>query len=98
MIMRVKLDCGCCVAKVFRAVGAFLSQDEGPATIKAVEVFRITGERNGAVVAWDVHPTQEQIDEFRQVWDCETGMDDATILHDAPSSIVDLPRFSSREA
>jgi hypothetical protein len=95
MIMRVKLDCPSIVADIFAAVGAFIGNDRGLSTILRVETFSLQAETFGAVVSWDIHPDSEQIAEFRRVWDEKTGLRATTIVHDAPSSIVDKPNFAA---
>ena len=96
MIMRIKLACPCCTAKVFAAVGAFVGHDEGPSTVRSVDAFHSNDDETvGAVVSWDVHPTRPQINEFRRIWDEMTDMRDVVIMHDAPSSIVDKPSVAA---
>jgi hypothetical protein len=95
MIMRIKLDCPSSVANVFAAVGTFIGNDRGSSTILRVDAFSLAYETFGAVVSWDIHPDSDQIAEFRRVWDEKTGMCTTTIVHDAPSSIVDRPNFAA---
>jgi hypothetical protein len=90
MIMRIKLLNAPDTASVYAAVGAFISTDLGPSSILRVEAFHADSEI-GAVVSWDIHPTRKQIAGFRRVWDLVTGLCGVTILHDAPSSLVDKP-------
>ena len=80
--------------KVFRVVGEFLRLDSGPSCLLSVDAFRLDDfGAIGAVASWDVHPTGCQMALFRRVWDERTGLTDVTILHDAPSSMVDQPRL-----
>jgi hypothetical protein len=95
MIMRIKLSCPNCIEKVFAAVGKFVGNDSGPSTILRVDAFHAAPEMAGVVTTWDIHPTRDQIAEFRQVWDETTGMLDVVILHDAPSTIVDRPNVAA---
>jgi hypothetical protein len=90
MIMRIKLDCPCCTAKVFAAVGTFIGKNEEPSAIRSVEAFEF-----GVSVSWDVHPSDEQIEEFRRIWDEMTQLEEIVIAHAAPSFVVDKPHFAS---
>lgn len=99
MEMDIELECPCCVKNVFSAIGEFLHADDGPSSILAVNVFEeedYEGEV-GVVIGWDIHPTREQIELFRTVWNEWSHFDDAVILHDAPSSIVDKPVSNRHE-
>jgi pantothenate kinase-related protein Tda10 len=95
MIMRVKLDCPSCVAKVYAAVGWFIGNDGGPSSLLRVEASSVDNDEIGVITAWDVHPTPEQVAEFRSVWDATTGLVGVTIIHDAPSSLVDRPNVAA---
>lgn len=80
--------------KVFRVVGEFLRLDRGPSCLMAVDAFRLDDlGAIGAVASWDVHPTGGQMALFRRIWDERTNLTEVTILHDAPSSVVDQPRL-----
>jgi hypothetical protein len=93
MIMRIKLDCPETTSKVFTAVGKFLAKDSGPSCLLRVEAGNVGGEHIGVITAWDVHPDPSQVARFRRAWDQATGLYGVTIVHDAPSSIVDRPDF-----
>jgi hypothetical protein len=75
---------------VFVAIGEVLRQDDGPSSIVSVNVFQKDGPI-GAVIGWDIHPTPEQIELFRTVWDDWSHLPNVVIVHDAPSSIVSKP-------
>ena len=95
MIMRIKLDCPEAVAKVFAAVGKFLAKDDGPSCLLRVEACNVGGDHVGVITAWDIHPNPSQVARFRSEWNQATGLYGVTIVHDAPSSIVDRPDFAS---
>lgn len=108
MQMNIELDCRNCHRNIYRAIGEFLAADKGGTSILTVDVFEITRTEEfvfgrtvpletpiktvGAAIGWEIHPCPEQVRLFRSIWDEETGMDDVTIIHDAPSSIVDEPK------
>jgi hypothetical protein len=93
MIMQIDLDCPDTTAKVFAAVGKFLANDSGPSCLLQVEAGNVGGEHIGVITGWDIHPTKEQVSQFRRAWDQATGLYGVTIVHDAPSSIIDRPDF-----
>jgi len=93
MIMRIKLDCPETTAKVFTAVGKFLAKDSGPSCLLRVEAGNVGGDHIGVITSWDIHPNPSQVSQFRRAWDQATGLYGVTIVHDAPSSIVDRPDF-----
>jgi hypothetical protein len=108
MKLNIELGCLNRHRNIYRAIGEFLAADKGGASILTVDVFDFTRteefvfgrtvpletpiETVGAAIGWDIHPCPEQVRLFRLIWDEETGMDDVTIIHDAPSSIVDEPK------
>lgn len=91
MEMDIDVSSRDCERDVYFAIGEFLATNIWLSCILAVEVFQVGGGAVGAVISWDVHPCRDQIALFRRVWLKRTGLSDTTILHDAPSSIVDLP-------
>lgn len=111
MEMNIEVGCLNCQRSVYRAIGEFLATNEWLSNIVSVDVFELTltSERVlgrvvpmetskdtiGACIGWDVHPCRDQIRHFRKVWDQETGLCDVTVIHDAPSSIPDVPGFAT---
>jgi hypothetical protein len=91
MQMNIEMDCGVCAGNVFRAVGLFLSQDDGPSSIVSVDAWDDGEDDAGAIVAWDIRPTRRQVAAFRAAWNECTGLDDIAVVHDSPSSIIDHP-------
>jgi hypothetical protein len=95
MIMEINLDCPSTTAKVFAAVGKFLAKDSGPSCLLQVEAGNVGGDHIGVITGWDVHPTPDRVTQFREAWDQTTGLHGVTIVHDAPSSIVDRPDLAA---
>ena len=100
MKMDIELDCPSCVGRVFHAIGDFISQEDGVSQIIAVSVSE--EEEDGHVlvdvtISWDGVPTFEQVSLFREVWDDESGFQEAVILHKATGIIVSEPVDRSHE-
>ena len=111
MKMDIEMDCPSCVGRVFHAIGDFISQDDGVAQIIAVSVSEEEAEAEAeaeeeeedghvlvdATISWDGVPTFEQVSLFREVWDDESGFQEAVILHKATGIIVSEPVDRSHE-
>lgn len=98
MQMNIELECGCCAANVFEAVGEFIRQDKGGACIESVDVFTDgDGDGVGVVISWDMLPKPWQIQCFRQAWNERTSYDNAIIMHDSPDTTVDIPASRQHE-
>lgn len=92
--MSVNLECRCCTAAVYRAIGLFLQHDKGGACLMTVDVDWLGEDSNpktSVMLGWDIRPTAAQRRLFRIIWDAETGMDDLVIGHDSPGTDIDFP-------
>ena len=93
MEIDIDLQCPCCAASAYAAIGQFIAHDEGLSVILAASVFHDESDDDTvcAVISWDARPSREQIADFRRVWNRMTDMAGAEFAHEAPSSVVDHP-------
>lgn len=92
--MRIDIgeECFAYTISVFKAIGSFIAVDDGPSVLLGVDVFQNEGHAIGLVADWDIHPTERQIKLFRSVLNSQSCFSQTTVIHDAPSSILDEPR------